>query len=69
MEVGSVSKLAYGARHSDLREKPSASKRLTAVAAARLTTRASLMLALLLSLGLWAAICALGSAILRLVSF
>jgi hypothetical protein len=69
MEVGSVSKLAYRARHPELREKPSASKRVTAVAVPRLTTRASLMLALLLSLGLWVAIWALGSAILRLASF
>jgi hypothetical protein len=69
MEVGSVSKLAYAARHSDLREEPLASKRVTAVATPRLTTRASLMLALLLSLGLWAAIWALASAIRALVSF
>ena len=69
MEVGIVSKPAYAAKHPDFREEPLASKRMAAVAEPRLTTRASLMLALLLSLGLWAAIWALASAIRALVSF
>jgi hypothetical protein len=65
MDIGLVSTHAYPAKPRDLDEKLSPTEPATVGAALRLTGRASLMLTLLLSLGLWAAIWALASAVLR----
>jgi hypothetical protein len=65
MDVGLVAKPAYPTKSRNFYEKPSPSEPATADAALRLTGRASLMLTLLLSLGLWAVIWALASAALR----
>lgn len=65
MDAGLLSKPAYDAKPRDLYEKLSPSKSATAGATSRLDRRASLMLTFLLSLGLWAAIWAFVSAVLR----
>jgi len=65
VDVGLVSKPAYPTKTWNFHEKPLPSEPARAGAALRLTGRASLMLTLLLSLGLWAVIWALASAALR----
>jgi len=69
MQVGIVSTPNYATKPQDFREERLPSDPAAAAGAWRLTKRASLMLTLLLSLGLWAAIWALASAISALVLF
>lgn len=65
MDAGIVPKPASAAKPRDPRQNLTLSEVATAVTASRLTRRASLMLTFLLSLGLWAAIWALVTALLR----